>query len=423
MKRVLSGIGAFALVFLIIEGMARIAYTVLLDLNTNKTPEWYLYSPDLGWERKPGFSGIAYGAKREFDSEGLFSVDTADKFERRKTKIICIGDSNTFGNEVSTENTFVEQVERLLPEVSAINLGVPGYTSYQGYKLLLEHGLDLEPDILVVSFNLNDRRYVLHSDETDSDAKFRRLYEQKRMEKWNRPFHNVYLYRSVRFLMQALGIIQGLDETKDVRLDALYPRVGPRAYRENLVGIAELAKGRGIRTIFLLLKDNPIKTEHLRKGIDYFQKSDYDLTISNLRIAVRNHHTLSTLARIYLAKALDKHGSVDEASKAWILTNPFVSIHGGHTIRLDEEYNDIMKEVAEEYDLEVVDAGRVLDEDPSDYYDFCHFDANGHRKVAHLLSSRIVDMLSRSATSTGGTSLRTTEEPKSAGWAKNLPLK
>lgn len=51
------------------------------------------------------------------------------------------------------------------------------------------------------------------------------------------------------------------------------------------------------------------------------------------------------------------------------------------------------REVAGQYHVDVVDAGRVLDESPADYYDACHFDANGHLKVGRLLAERISAIL------------------------------
>src|SRR5439155_12728528 len=79
-----------------------------------------------------------------------------------------IGDSNTFGVGAPTEHTFAEATERLSPGLVAINLGVPGYTSFQGRRLLDQALVDLEPVAVVVSFNFNDKKYALAQLGSDS---------------------------------------------------------------------------------------------------------------------------------------------------------------------------------------------------------------------------------------------------------------
>ena len=87
-------------------------------------------------------------------------------------------------------------------------------------------------------------------------------------------------------------------------------------------------------------------------------------------------------------------GRTEEAENM-LTVIPTRSLHGGSPVYLDTDYNRIMKNVATEYAIEVVDAGHVLDENPSDYTDFCHFNANAHRKIAHLLRDRLAAILSK----------------------------
>ena len=59
----------------------------------------------------------------------------------------------------------------------------------------------------------------------------------------------------------------------------------------------------------------------------------------------------------------------------------------GLPIRLDWDYNTIMRQVAGQYNVDLVDAASVLEKDPYVFIDFCHFDSAGHRKVAELLAA------------------------------------
>jgi lysophospholipase L1-like esterase len=80
------------------------------------------------------------------------------------TRILFLGDSCTFGFGALHDETFVEKTEQLLKarfpgtEVEAINAGVPGYTLFQGWRLLELEGLEYQPDLIVVNFGWNDRR-------------------------------------------------------------------------------------------------------------------------------------------------------------------------------------------------------------------------------------------------------------------------
>ena len=395
LKDLLRGLTICVLVLLIFEGVARIGYTVVLNINESQEPEWYVYSSELGWEPKPNFKGSVYGrANREFDAEGFLSVDTPKKYNANKVKVLFLGDSNTFGVTVPTDFTFVQQLEILMPNISAINLGVPGYTSFQGYQILVKKGLKVNPNIIVISFNFNDRRYVLDSQDVDNALNFQKPYKYDQLVQATKFLKTSYLYRSIHILFRKLNITRDSFENKKVRLDKLPSRVEPRSYRENLVRMVELARSKNMDVIFVLLKDNPIQTHYLRKGIESFNNSQFKTAIEYLEITDSSQQWFSTLSRIYLAKIYSMQGRSHEAEN--ILTAiPSRSLHGGSPIYLDTDYNQIMKDVATEYAVEVVDAGHVLDENPSDYVDFCHFNISGHRKIAHLLHDRLVTVLSK----------------------------
>src|SRR5690349_18757124 len=99
-------------------------------------------------------------------------------------------------------------------------------------------------------------------------------------------------------------------ENSNIRLDSLSPRVDELSYRRNLSWIAEEAKRQNIRVMFMLLKDNPLKTDHLRKGIEAFRTSNYDMAFGYLNGVVEqsrhesifSRNAFSDLARLYLAK-------------------------------------------------------------------------------------------------------------------------
>lgn len=181
------------------------------------------------------------------------------------------------------------------------------------------------------------------------------------------------------------------------RIDAWRPRVSEEAYRRNLSQIAEEAKRSGIPLMFLLLKDNPLESYHLNEGIKSLEGAvgiqSESMAIAHLAVAAESTNMFTDLARLYLAKAYQVQGNKEKASAALVSPLPFRSLQGGRPILLDRTYNDIMRQVAGVYGVELVDATVMQDEYPDAYIDFCHFNEDGHRRVAELLAGRIAHFL------------------------------
>jgi len=74
-------------------------------------------------------------------------------------RVVCLGDSSTYGWGVEADETYAVQLETMLSRSGerweVINLGMPGYTSVQG-ALLIDEALSYEPDVVTVSFGSND---------------------------------------------------------------------------------------------------------------------------------------------------------------------------------------------------------------------------------------------------------------------------
>ena len=382
-----------------VECSARGIITFREDIRPEKS-EWFVYSPELGWEKRPGFIGSvehqrmppeAKNHRREFDREGFFAEDSAQVADGGVGKIITLGDSSTFGYGVASDLSYAEQLDGMLPDMHVINLGVSGYTSYQGWKVLEKYFFVLNPSVIIVSFNFNDRRYVLDPDDIDSERKFRRDMDSRRFT----PFlQKVYLYRLLRALMLKLPLMHEVDDTKAnvVDLRTLEVRVPPDKYRENLAKMAGLAKAHGIPLIFLVLNDNPLETQYLNRGLGFLERTEYERAVRELTIGRRTVNYSTDLASKYLAKVYEVQNAPDKVDQAVRIEEPSYSLHGGNVLFRDTEYNGIMREVGREYGATVVEAGRILNEDPSLYLDNCHPDERGHRIIAQLLYTAVQEL-------------------------------
>lgn len=90
-------------------------------------------------------------------------------------RVVCLGDSSTFGMNVDGANNYprllAERLDNAFPgRFEVINLGVPGYTGRQGLELPRRTGLACDPDLVTFGFGTNDR---LFSRPLDDDAMMR----------------------------------------------------------------------------------------------------------------------------------------------------------------------------------------------------------------------------------------------------------
>jgi lysophospholipase L1-like esterase len=79
-------------------------------------------------------------------------------------RIVCLGDSSTFGMQVEERETYPRQLAARLEEAApgrfeVINLGVPGYSSRQGVEQVSQQVLALQPDVVFFAFGTNDRAW------------------------------------------------------------------------------------------------------------------------------------------------------------------------------------------------------------------------------------------------------------------------
>jgi len=105
-----------------------------LQFYKDKAPTEETYDPSLGWDTINAIRG------------GGVSVAAGSSMAK---KILFIGDSFTFGNEVDDDQAFAYLIGKALPGVQTINMGVPGYGIGQAMLKFEEKGLSHEPDIIV----------------------------------------------------------------------------------------------------------------------------------------------------------------------------------------------------------------------------------------------------------------------------------
>jgi lysophospholipase L1-like esterase len=183
----------FSLVVLVLLDLAARAAVSLLDLNLDiavvhpnlgqKELNRQIYVSDrfLLWRMKPDirdqFVSPALAPKgREpllfrvvTNSRGYQGPEFAPVKPKDSLRVVCMGNSSTFGWGVPPDSTYPRLLQaelegRLGREVEVINAGVPGYSSIQGLALLEREVRALSPDVITLSFGANDAQHTARSD-------------------------------------------------------------------------------------------------------------------------------------------------------------------------------------------------------------------------------------------------------------------
>lgn len=133
----------------------RLQWIRLHRIHREWTGEYAVYHPTRGWTLKPDIKNMSVfdGKVLNSNSKGLRGK-TEYAYQRTpgKRRIVVLGDSFTFGEEVSDDETYAHYLETALPNTEVLNLGVQGYGHDQMLLYLKEEGVKYRPDLVIVGF-------------------------------------------------------------------------------------------------------------------------------------------------------------------------------------------------------------------------------------------------------------------------------
>jgi lysophospholipase L1-like esterase len=210
------------------------------------------------------------------NSRGDRGGEIADRPEGSAIRIACIGDSWTFGMNVNQDESYPSRLESLLggaqpgQRFEIINLGVLGYSSLQGLRLLKQRVLDLHPNIVIIGFAMNDSEVAGYRDkDTGGESAPSLLARVAGAARTLESYRLLdYLALSLKFrphlMVDYLKAEGGGRESGPVNYDELEPwtRVSPRDYDANVREMVRLARADGARVVLLdneLWGDSPYR--------------------------------------------------------------------------------------------------------------------------------------------------------------------
>ena len=98
----------------------------------------------------------------KLNSEGFRSSEFSTAKAPNTLRIVCLGDSWTFGHNADQDKTYPQRLDVLLKEsvpnlnIEVVNLGTLASTSHEGLAVLQRRALSLNPDIVLVGYSMND---------------------------------------------------------------------------------------------------------------------------------------------------------------------------------------------------------------------------------------------------------------------------
>jgi len=263
-KHKISLVSVSLVLLVFVDILLRLAYPLDRPIALYKlanSAKIYLEDFSLGWKLIPN---LCYRAPYNFSppprfpcEKGYYNIETNSMGLRNKKiqekgnrkRVICIGDSITFGWGVKQIYTYPSHLEWLLNakypgEFEVINAGIPGYTSRQGLVFYVEKLKGLKPDYIIISFGANDSTFAPIPDK--NSVRYKTL---------TAGLHKILCLSRIYTLMR--GSMLPLKKTL-IRYDEPYTsgklvrRVSPDDYYENLKDIVKTAEKEGTKPILLI---------------------------------------------------------------------------------------------------------------------------------------------------------------------------
>lgn len=157
-------------------------------------------------------------------------------------RVLCLGDSITFGDKLDEEDSFPAVLERLLQarwpdaDVEVLNAGVPGYSSLQGVALW-EKLRKYDPAVVVVAFGVND---LWDSEVRDSENL---VVDGTFLERARAVLRRSRLYQAMRAVLLRLGA--GSEASREARAAPPGRRVTSLETGRNILRILREAEAQG----------------------------------------------------------------------------------------------------------------------------------------------------------------------------------
>lgn len=223
-----------------------------------------LYDVDerLGWVMRPHQHTFTIDKPVTTNSLGFRSPEIPSRKGPGVLRVLCLGDSQTFGNGVAQDRTYAARLQARMaaregaPPVEVINTGVQGWDPVQEVDLLERVTPLMEPDVVILGMNLNDMGDAVRTHKEQLIDTRTGEFARDGLKKWT-PYRLIYFLKRSRLVTLAywrLELLQGGGKANP--LNSVLEGVTPASYEEGwriieaaLRRARDLASAQGFRLI------------------------------------------------------------------------------------------------------------------------------------------------------------------------------
>jgi lysophospholipase L1-like esterase len=293
------------------------------------------------------------GHEYQHNSYGFRGNEFSPKKDKDVYRIVCLGGSSTYGNQLSNYETWPAQLERLLNSqqqgmhLEVINAGVGGYTTMESLINLVTRVLPLEPNMIIIYHAFNDFK-------PNRFPNFKSDYTNWRSRERTPKKHILNILSSKSsFARNMVSLYRKLSRYLDKRLKYHLPTTGLRRY--------DTVSEEGIESF----KRNLRTMIYVTRG--------YGIT-----------PVISTFCLLLNEENLQAHPEKFEGLLDYIPTLTYAGV-----LDAKRRYNQALREVAKQEKVLLIDNSLLIPETLQYQYDSCHFTAAGARLIAENFSQAI----------------------------------
>lgn len=217
---------------------------------------WQLlrYDPVTFWSGRP--HALLPGTEERLTGRGLRAPDFPDTKAPGTMRIVCMGDSSTFGFARYADGlrgfhpTYAEVLQAILNNgagrrVEVINAGVLGYTTLNGLRQLDHVVRRWRPDVVTLRYGVNDylRYFPVYRLAYEPRSPLLRGLQRFLLDQQS--FQLLIRFRDLRFIKGHEDAVRVADEFPSG------PQIPPAEYEFNLRCLVERARAIGARVVLL----------------------------------------------------------------------------------------------------------------------------------------------------------------------------
>ncbi len=214
----------------------------------------YQAQPYVGFGLTPDYDWSS-GTKTN-NNLGFRGPDTTVEKPAGVYRIVCLGGSTTFSDQVQDDETYPVHLQRMLRElrpglnVEVINAGVPSYTTAESLANLAFRVLELQPDMVVIYHGANDVRPRVYADFEASYFHYRKPWDGS--DRLQERTSSGDMAGGINTLVQHAPADDGGDLAARKAANAAHAaHAGTAAFRRNLVSMVGMARAHGVTPVLV----------------------------------------------------------------------------------------------------------------------------------------------------------------------------